>query len=160
MKKLTLERTYNATADWVWKAFTSPDILKLWWSPIGMSCSYASIVLEKGGLFHYCFKGEDGNEFWGRGIYQTIEAPNRISYLDTFSDKDGNPVAPSYYGIPDDKVLESLIEITFSEEGKLTNMVITMDNHYDDSMTNQMMEGWNEMFDKLDKLIHSDAQKK
>jgi len=153
MRKLTIKRTINASIEKVWEAFTTPEKLSTWWSPEGMSSSYLSVDFREGGLFRFCFNGSDGNKFWGRGIYQKLTKPTFISYLDSFSDAQGNPVPPSHYGIPGNEIIESLIEINLSEAGERTDMAISMDNGFDESMTENMTKGWNGMFDKLAKIF-------
>lgn len=153
MKKLNIERTFNASISNVWKAFTDPALLKKWWAPDGMESSFTSVDLRKGGLFRFCFKTSDGTEYWGRGEYQSIVEPNFISYLDTFSDTEGNSVPPSMYGMPGDEIVASLVEIKFNSDRDKTLMSITMDNTYDEAMTNDMTNGWNSMFDKLEQII-------
>ena len=155
MEKITVTRTFNAPIDKVWEAFTKPETLRKWWSPEGMDSSHISVDLREGGLFRYCFKSPEGSEFWGRGVYQAIAKPTRLSYLDTFTDPDGKPVPPSYYGIPVDKVIESAIDIAFSEDGARTKMNTTMENYFDETMTENMVKGWNGMFDKLALILGS-----
>ena len=75
MKKLILERSFLAPIEQVWEALTNADQLKKWWSPIGMESSHIFVDLKKGGVFRYCHRTSDGKEFWGRGVYQTIEQP-------------------------------------------------------------------------------------
>lgn len=153
MKTLTITRTFSAPIDTVWNAFTNADTLKKWWAPPGMTCSHASINLAEGGLFRYCFQGEDGKEFWGRGVYQTIKKPKVLSYLDTFTDSEGTPVPPSYFGMEGDEVVETLAEFHFHEDGDRTTMTLTGENYFDDAMTEEMTKGWNGMFDNLAKLL-------
>jgi uncharacterized protein YndB with AHSA1/START domain len=153
MKKLIIERTFKAPVEKIWEAFTNPEILKKWWSPIGMNSSFVSVDLKKGGLFRFCFQMPDGKEYWGKGVYQNITKPTFISYLDTFSDEKGNSVPPSHYGMPQKEIIESLVEFKFSEKGQDTFMCMTGDNYYEDSMTDDMTKGWNSMFDKLNQAI-------
>ena len=154
MKKLIITRNFDTNIEKVWEAFTKPDILMKWWSPKNLICSFAKIDLKQDGIFQYCFKAEDGSQYWGRGVYQSIKSPNYISYLDTFSDEDGNPVPPKFYGIPGDEIIELLVEFSFSEVKNSTTVILTGDNIYDDTMTDQMKQGWNEMFDKLEHLLN------
>ena len=42
-----------------------------------------------------------------------------------------------------------LVEFAFTAKGDKTDMRITGENPYDDSMTENMTQGWNSMFDKL-----------
>ena len=152
MKKLTIERTFSGPIEQVWEAFTNADKLKQWWYPPSMTCSHISLELKDGGIFRYCFKGQDGNEFWGRGIYKTINKPSFLSYLDTFTDADGKPVPPSHFGMPGDEIVETLAEFHFEQEGEKTKVTLVGENYFDDSMTADMTQGWNGMFDNLEKL--------
>lgn len=155
MKKLTIERTFSAPINHVWEAFTNADKLKQWWAPPQMTCSHLSLELKEGGIFRYAFKDQNENEFWGRGVFQTINKPSFLSYLDTFTDADGNPVPPSYFGIPGDDIVETLAELHFEQEGEKTKLKLVGDNSYDDSMTEDMTKGWNGMFDNLNKLFNN-----
>ena len=153
MEKLKIERTFNAPTTKVWESFTTPGILKQWWSPKTMNCSHISIDLRINGIFFYCFVDSDAKEYWGRGIFQKIDAPAYLSYIDTFADENGNAVPPSYFGIPGDEIIESLVEISLVEVGDKTKMNIMIDNFYVESMTEDMLKGWNEMFDKLVEIL-------
>ena len=153
MEKLIIERKFNAPIEKIWKEFTDAKLLKKWWSPETMNASYISVDLKVGGLFRFCFKDANDKEFWGRGIYQKINEPTYFSYLDTFTDAEGNVVPPSYFGMEGDKIIESLVEFEFSTEGATTVMKLTMDNYYDTAMKEDMIKGWNSMFDKLAKNL-------
>jgi uncharacterized protein YndB with AHSA1/START domain len=148
-KKLVIKRTFNAPIDKVWEAFTTPEILARWWSPEGMTNYHASTDVRVGGEFRYCFKSSEGKEYWGKGTYQTITRPVKLAYIDDFTDAEGNPVPPSFYGIPGDEILSSLVTFSFTADGVRTHMTISMDSPYDDAMTESMKQGWNSMFDKL-----------
>jgi uncharacterized protein YndB with AHSA1/START domain len=148
-KKLIIERMFNARIEKVWAAFTTPDILSKWWSPTGMTNYHASTDVQEGGEFRYCFESSEGEKYWGKGIYQKIKEPIYLSYIDNFTDPDGNPVSPSYYGIPGDAPAPTLVVFEFTARGNKTDMRITGENPYDDSMTESMTQGWNSMFDKL-----------
>jgi uncharacterized protein YndB with AHSA1/START domain len=153
MTKLSIERSFSAPIEKVWEAFTNADKLKKWWSPQGMEASYISVDLKNGGVFRYCHKGSDGKEFWGRGVYQTIEQPNFLSFLDTFTDSQGNPVSSSHYGMDGEEIVESLVEFKLTVENGMTKMEMVGDNPHDDSILDEMKKGWNGMFDKLEVLL-------
>ncbi len=153
MKKLTLERLLSAPIEKVWEALTNVDKLKKWWSPTGMESSHISVDLKKGGVFRYCHRASDGKEFWGRGVYQTIEQPKFLSFLDTFTDSQGNPVPSSHYEMSGEEIIESLVEFSLTVNNGVTTMKMVGDNPYDDSMLEEMKKGWNGMFDKLEVLL-------
>ncbi|MFH2020193.1 MAG: SRPBCC domain-containing protein [archaeon] len=152
MKKLKIKRIIDAPIDKVWQAFTTQQMLSKWWSPIGMTSSHITVDLREGGNFKFCFEGREG-EFWGRGEYRELKKPTKLSYYDTFSDKEGNPVPPSFYGMPGDNIEKLLVEIILRKQGEKTIMVFSGDNPYDKKMTADMTKGWNSMFDKLDSVL-------
>lgn len=149
-KKLIIERIFNAPIGKVWAAFTTPEILAKWWSPAGMTNYYASTDVREGGEFRYCFADSEGEKYWGKGVYKKIVEPTYLAYIDYFTDSDGNPVPPSYYGIPGDESTPTLVEFVFTAKGDITEMKISGEIPYDDSMIENMTQGWNSMFDKLD----------
>ncbi len=153
MKHITITRTFSAPIEKVWDACTNADILKQWWYPPTMTCSHASLDLTEGGIFRYCFRAPDGTEFWGRGVYQTIDKPNLLSYLDTFTDATGAPVPPSHFGMPGDDIIETRAEFHFASQDGKTTIELIGENFFDESMTNDMMQGWNGMFDNLVGLL-------
>ena len=156
MKKLTLERSFSAPIEKVWEALTNTDKLKKWWCPSDFKASDISVDLKKGGIFGYCFKNSEDQEFWGRGVYQTIEQPKFISWLDTFTDSKGNPVPSSHYGMSGKEIVESLVEFSITTKNGITTMKMVGENPHDDSMLDSMTKGWNGMFDKLEVLLKND----
>ena len=156
MKKLTLERSFSAPIEKVWEALTNADKLKKWWCPPNFEAPSISVDLKKGGIFGYCFKNSEGQEFWGRGVYQTIKQPKFLSWLDTFTDSKGNPVPSSHYGMSDEEIVESLVEFSTTTENGITTMKMVGENPHDDSMLESMTKGWNGMFDKLEVLLKNE----
>lgn len=153
MKKMIIKRTFNAPVEEVWDAWTNPDVLKDWWSPAGMRNAHLSVELTEGGRFRYCFKDKGSKEYWGRGEYKTINPPHYLAYIDSFTDAQGNDVAPSHYGMPGDELLLGLVEVELTGQEENTHLIITMDNPYEESMTADMETGWNSMLDKLDEIL-------
>ncbi len=150
MNTLTIDRSFNAPIERVWDAFTNPEVLRDWFTPPAMSNSFISAEVKEGGLFRYCFTMNDGGaEFWGRGLYQKIDRPHYLSYLDSFTDADGNDVAPSYFGMLGDEVIETLAEFFFVSDGDKTTLKLVGENPFDEKMTEDMTHGWNGMFDNL-----------
>jgi uncharacterized protein YndB with AHSA1/START domain len=153
MTKIIIKRTFPGTLTEIWAKFTEPDHLKKWWAPEGFKCPIATIDLREGGLFHFCFEDSDGNRSWTRGIYQQIIPTYRFSYLDSFADEEGNAVPPSHYGLPGDEIEESFIEFKFQEDGVNTHMTVEMEGVDDPDYSQMVRDGWNQMFDRLDRII-------
>lgn len=153
MKTFTIERTINAPIEKVWEAFTTPALMKQWWSPEGMDASSFDGEIKEAGRFRYCHKLVDGSvEFWGRGEIVALNAPTHFSYKDCFTDEEGNDVPSSYYGMTDSRsgeITEVLVEFFFTQKGQQTNLRMVQENPFDDQMASDMTDGWNQMFNKL-----------
>jgi len=96
-KVLVLERTFDAPRALVFSMFKEPEHLMRWWGPRGWELPVCKIDFRPGGAWHYCMKCVDpkqgdfyGTESWGKQVYQDIVEPERIVYVDSFSDAEGN----------------------------------------------------------------------
>ena len=154
MNTLIIERNINAPIEKIWDAFTNPEVLKMWFTPPGMSSAFISVDVKEGGLFRYCFKMDEGGaEFWGRGVYQKIVAPNYLSYLDSFTDAAGDDVPPSHFGMQGDEIVETLAEFFFTSNGDTTIVKLVGENPFDEKLTADMTDGRNGMFDNLERVF-------
>lgn len=90
-RELLMERIFDAPPELVFEAYSSCEHLKHWWGPKEWPMEECTLDFREGGEWHYCLRGpNDGDESWGKAIYKEIDKPERIVYLDYFSDKDGN----------------------------------------------------------------------
>jgi uncharacterized protein YndB with AHSA1/START domain len=80
-------RTFDAAREDVWNAFTQPEHLQHWWGTPGSKIEIARHELKPGGLFHYSMKFPDGRVMWARFIYREIAPPERLVWLNGFSDE-------------------------------------------------------------------------
>jgi uncharacterized protein YndB with AHSA1/START domain len=121
--EFVFSRTFDASRDDVWNAFTQPEHLKHWWGTPGSSIEIAHHELKPGGLFLYCMKFPDGRAMWARFIFREIVAPERLVWLNGFSDEHGgltrNPWVP---GFP----LETLNTVILTEQDVKTLLTITV----------------------------------
>lgn len=118
-----LNRTFDASRTDVWNAFTQPEHLKHWWGIPGASLEIAGLDLKPGGRFLYSMKFPDGRTMWARSIFQEIDPPARLVWLNAFSDDQGtvatNPWMPNF-------PLEMLNTLELSEEGGKTHITLTV----------------------------------
>jgi len=121
--EFVLHRTFDASREDVWEAFTRPEHLKHWWGTPGTSVEVARHELKPGGIFHYRMKFPDGRAMWARFIFREIVAPERLVWLNGFSDEHGgltrNPWAPN---LPP----ETLNTVTLVEENGQTRLTVTV----------------------------------
>lgn len=90
-RELVLTRTFSAPRELVFRAYSSCEHLRNWWGPRSWPMVECTMDFRVGGVWHYCLRGPDqGDESWGRAVFNEIAEPERIVYTDAFSDADGN----------------------------------------------------------------------
>ncbi len=90
-KELVLTRTFDAPRELTFAAYSSCQHLGSWWGPRTWPMVECTMDFRVGGVWHYCLRGPDeGDESWGRAVFEEIVEPERIVYIDAFSDADGN----------------------------------------------------------------------
>ncbi|MCR8631998.1 SRPBCC family protein [Paenibacillus radicis (ex Xue et al. 2023)] len=157
-KELVITRVLNAPRKLVFKAWSEVEHLKRWWGPKGFEISVAQLDFRPGGFFHYNMQSPDGNQMWGKFVYQEIEAFEKIVWLNSFSDEAGNIVrAPFSDLIP----LEIRNAVTFSENNGNTTMTLCSgpfnateeERSFFEGMFESMHEGFRGTFDQLEEYL-------
>jgi uncharacterized protein YndB with AHSA1/START domain/DNA-binding transcriptional ArsR family regulator len=114
-----ITRVFKAPRDRVWKAWSEADQLKHWWGPNGCSIDTHRFEFRSGGFLHYAMKFADAPTMWGRFNYREIVAPERIVWLNSFSnEKCGIARAPFSEFCP----LEIENSVTFTERAGTTTV--------------------------------------
>jgi len=159
-KDFVQERILDAPRELVFKAWTEPDRLAHWWGPVGFELGISKMDFRPGGIFHYSMKSAGGNEMWGKFVYHEIDAPERIVFVNSFSDPDGNTVrAPFSETWP----LEVYNTLTLTEENGKTKLVLRgypinateEELATFEGMRGSMNQGWAGTFGQLDAYLAS-----
>ena len=83
--------------------------------PKGFATTSARNDPRPGGVFHYRMRSPAGQEMWGKWVYREIAPPERLVFVQSFSDEAGNTVrAPFSAEWP----LEVLSTVTFAEHAQ------------------------------------------
>jgi uncharacterized protein YndB with AHSA1/START domain len=53
----------------------------------------ATIDLRVGGIYHYGMIAPDGSPMWGKFVFREIVAPERMVFVNSFSDEAGGTVS-------------------------------------------------------------------
>jgi uncharacterized protein YndB with AHSA1/START domain len=148
-EELVITRVFDAPRDLVFKAWTDPTQLMRWWGPNGFTTPSLTVDLRVGGVFHYCMRSPDGQDYWGLGVYREIAPSEKIVYTDSFADAQGNPAPPSQYGMSASHPAESLVTVTFTEQHGQTS--VTVRQTVSDAVEERagMEQGWTEMLERL-----------
>lgn len=77
-RTLTIEKTFTAPLELVWKAWTESEQIVKWWAPTGMNITVLAHEFKVGGSWKYSMPMPDGNEFISEGTYKEIVAMEKI----------------------------------------------------------------------------------
>ena len=80
LKPLVISRTFSAPRATVFKAWSSADHLKRWFSPETYSAPEAEVDFRAGGVFDLCMRSPEGAESWMRGVFDEVTPPDRLAF--------------------------------------------------------------------------------
>jgi uncharacterized protein YndB with AHSA1/START domain len=84
-REIALIRTFDATRNLVFDAWTKPELVKQWLGIFGgWSFAVCEIDLRVGGKYRYLWRGPDGAELGMGGVYREIVPPERIVCTEKF----------------------------------------------------------------------------
>ena len=158
IEPFAISRTFNAPRELVFKAWTERERLMQWFGPKGFTMPVAKMDLRPGGSLHYCMLSPDGKEMWGKFVYREITAPERIVWVNSFSDKDGNltrhPMMPTW-------PREMLSTATFVENAGKTTVIVNWlplnpteeERQVFENMRAGMNQGWSGTFEQLEDYL-------
>ena len=134
-----IERTFAASAEDVFDAWTSPEVMRRWFHcESDWSTPRADVDLRVGGRVRIVMRRPDGTEAGALGEYRVIDRPHRLVMAWTFDDEPAN---------------EQLIELSFTEsDGSTTVRLINSGISTRDRRDGQDW-GWNGCLDQLARTL-------
>lgn len=144
-RELTLTRVYDAPRALVFKAWTDPKLLALWWGPKMFTNPVCEVDARPGGKLRIVMRGPDGNDYPMRGVFKEVVAPERLSFTNFAVDAEDQPV------------IEGFTTVVFAEEGKKTRLTVITRGKAVRPVAIQylqgMEQGWSMSLDKLAELL-------
>ena len=111
-REIVITRVFDAPRALVFKAWTDPKHLKLWWGPNGFTNPVCEADARVGGAWRIVMRAPDGTEYPCGGVYSEIVESERLVFTNIATDKEGNPV------------LDGLTTVTFVEQGNKTKLTL------------------------------------
>ncbi|MCL6604422.1 MAG: SRPBCC domain-containing protein [Paenibacillus sp.] len=147
-------RVLDAPRELVFKMWSEVEHLINWWGPVGLDLGIAELDFRPGGIFHYNMRSPQGDEMWGRFIYREIVEPEKIVFITSFSDEEGNIVRASF---SPEFPLEVLNVVTFTEHEGTTILTLRggpinateEERNFYNGMFESMEQGFGGTFDQL-----------
>ena len=116
-----IRRTFKASRERVYRAWTEPEQLQRWWAPPGFALGVHAREFRHGGRFHYSMATPDGHLMWGRFHYRELVPSRLIVSLVAFSDAQGglarHPMSATW-------PMETLHFASFTDEGGRTTLTL------------------------------------
>jgi uncharacterized protein YndB with AHSA1/START domain len=148
-REIVITRVFDAPRELMWKAWTDPEHVKRWWGPKGFTSPVCKNDLRVGGVYLYCMRSSEGQDFWSTGVYRALIPPEQIVATDSFADERGNRVPASHYGMGEDWPAELLVTVTFEAVEGRTKLTLRHSGIPAGQMSDLTEAGWKESFNKL-----------
>ena len=142
--QILITREFNAPRHLVWKAWTTPELVKRWWHANRGEVTVAEIDLRVGGTWRYVSLTPDGVEVAFHGEYLEIVPEERLVSTEV------------YEGYPDAQAIDTL---TLTEATGRTTLTVLVQHsskeHRDAHIESGMEPGMQDALDLLEQVAVS-----
>jgi uncharacterized protein YndB with AHSA1/START domain len=143
-EQILITREFDAPRHLVYEAFTTPELVKRWWSANRGEVTVAEIDLRVGGTWRYVMVTDDGFEVGFHGEYREIVPNERLVSTEVFE------------GMPD---AEAVNTMTLAEADGRTTLTILVQHqskaHRDAHIESGMEAGLQDAMDLLEEVAVS-----
>ena len=140
---LTMERTYAASAERVFEAFTSEEVLRRWFhAGPDWETPEAQVDLRVGGEVRIVMRNpHEDARYGGGGRYTEIDPPRRLAFTWIWDD--------------DREQVEQMIEVDFAETDGRTTVRFVHRDLWDEEAVASHEGGWGNAFENLRREVES-----
>ena len=143
-EQILITREFDAPKHLVYKAWTTPELVRRWWNAKRGEVTTCEIDLRVGGTWRYVMVTPDGMEVGFHGEFREIVPNERIVSTEVFE------------GMPDAAALNTL---TLTEEDGRTTLTILVEHsskeHRDGHINSGMEAGMQDAMDLLEEVAVS-----
>ena len=148
---LRLSRVFAARRETVFKAWSSAEHVKHWFSPETYTVADAVVDMRPGGAFEVCMRSPTGAEHWTRGTFVEVTPATRL-VIDMRVTSDTG-----------ETLFRARTEVDFSDAPGGTRMDVVQTYHLIDlavaaAMVAGAAEGWRTTLDKFGRYVASMAE--
>jgi uncharacterized protein YndB with AHSA1/START domain len=134
-----IERTFDAPAEDVFDAWTSPEVIRRWFKPAqGWQEPSAEVDLRVGGTIRVVMRTPEGEPVEAGGEFTLIERPHRLAFTWTFDDDPSN---------------QQMIELEFTERDGATSVLFVNSNISEENRRDQQYDGWSTCLDNMETVV-------
>jgi uncharacterized protein YndB with AHSA1/START domain len=114
-EQILITREFDAPRRLVWKAWTTPELVRRWWHAKRGEMTVAEIDLREGGRWRYAMVTPDGMEVAFHGVYREVVPEERLVSTEV------------YEGVPNGEEGATLNTATFAEADGRTVLTILVE---------------------------------
>jgi uncharacterized protein YndB with AHSA1/START domain len=134
-----IERTFDASAEEVFDAWTNPEVIERWFIPgRDWQTPSAEVDLRVGGTVRVVMRSPEGTEVGAEGEYTLVDRPNRLAFTWTFDDDPSN---------------EQMIELEFTERDGATTVLFVNSNISNEERRDSQYGGWQACLDNMERAL-------
>jgi uncharacterized protein YndB with AHSA1/START domain len=138
-QEVRIERTFNASAEEVFDAWTSEEVIRRWFIPApDWQEPSAEVDLRVGGTVRVVMRDPDGAAVGASGEYTVIERPRRLAMTWTFDDDPSN---------------QQMIELEFTEKDGATTVLFVNSNISEEKRRDAQYDGWKTCLDNMERVL-------
>jgi len=79
-REISITRLFDAPRELVWKVWTDPKHIALWWGPRGFTNTIHSMDVRPGGEWRFIMHGPNGMDYPNKVFYREVKEPERLLY--------------------------------------------------------------------------------
>jgi uncharacterized protein YndB with AHSA1/START domain len=87
---LVMTRTFDAPRELVFKAWTDPEQVRLWWGPHGFTNPRCQVDARRGGAMHIDMRAPNGVVYPMKAVFEEVREPERLVFVTSALDDKGN----------------------------------------------------------------------
>ena len=110
--RLVITRIFDAPRRLVFKMWTEPEHLAVWWGPRGFTAISGRLDVRPGGAWSRSMRAPDGRIIRKHGVYREIVEPERLVFTFAWEDAEGKPGH------------ETAVTVTLAEYGAKTKLTL------------------------------------
>jgi uncharacterized protein YndB with AHSA1/START domain len=133
---IVIEQYLDAPPSLVFRNWIDPDLVSRWFAADTFKVTAATLDVRPGGAWRVDFRCDSGWKYFEFGTFHAIVPSSRLVF--TLTQQDGENKGP-----------ETLVTVTFAEEGTGTRMIFRQSGFDDPSRRDGNAEGWGECIRKL-----------
>ena len=141
-QEVTIIRTFDAPREFVWKAWTDPDLFAQWYGLSNSTLSNVKMNVRVGGGWSGTMNIPNAPDTSWKADYSEVAEPKRLVFALRNPDNLEDPN-------------REIVSVTYEKLGDKTRVVFSQAGNLPPEQYNKdLKEGWNAFFDRLDTLVN------